>query len=240
MPLHYLYRLFPRSNPNHAPDIQKTLYALQRTEKSKHILPKPHRLNARVWHGKKVGILGGAFNPPHPGHFHIAQEALRRFKLDCVWWMVSPQNPLKDTSGPDDFEQRLSLCDSFVRHPKMLTTSIERDLNTPYSYKTVVALKRHFPKTSFIWIAGMDNAALFHRWNDWKALLNIIPFAFFNRPPASLKIMRKRPSMMRNVKQRTDKHRRSNFRKSKGQEIHWVYRTRALPFSSTEIRKRMR
>lgn len=148
--------------------------------------PAPHLLASRRWAGKTIGLLGGSFNPPHAGHMHIALGALRKHKLDAVWWMVSPQNPLKDKSTT--FTKRFKMTQRFVRHPKMIVTDVETQLGTRYSYQTVTALQKRFPNTNFIWIAGMDNALIFHRWDHWKALLRAIPFIFFNRPPNRMAI----------------------------------------------------
>lgn len=141
----------------------------------------PHLYSSHRWTGKRIGLLGGSFNPPHEGHMHIALAALRRHKLDAVWWMVSPQNPLKQRHT--GFAKRFEMTRNFVHHPQMVVTDIETKLNTRYSFQTVKALQRRFPKTEFVWIAGMDNALIFHRWDRWKALLRSMPFIFFNRPP---------------------------------------------------------
>ena len=114
--------------------------------------------------------------------------------------MVSPQNPIKNTSSAENFAQRYNSTIDFVDHPKMLVTDIEHKLATPYSYKTVLHLNRLYPDTEFLWIAGMDNAALFHKWNDWQKLVHEIPFVFFNRPPFDYKIRRSKVSMLNNVK----------------------------------------
>ena len=117
---------------------------------------------------------------------HIALAALRKDNLDAIWWMVSPQNPLKDKHT--SFEKRFDMTRRFVRHPRMIVTDIETQLNTQYSFQTVQKLQKRFPKTDFIWIAGMDNALIFHRWDHWKRLLRSIPFIFFNRPPNRMAI----------------------------------------------------
>lgn len=145
------------------------------------ILPSPHLLSSRRWSGMNVGLLGGSFNPPHEGHMHIARTALRQHNLDAIWWLVAPQNPLKHQSN--NFEKRFELTQKFVCHPRMIVTSIETDLNTQYSFQTVAKLQKRFPKTNFTWIAGMDNACIFHKWDRWRDLIRTIPFIFFNRPP---------------------------------------------------------
>ncbi len=147
----------------------------------------PHLLSSRRWEGMRVGLLGGSFNPPHGGHMHIAQNALRRHKLNAVWWMVSPQNPLK--SQKDNFDNRYAMTRAYVApHPRMIATDIETKMDIRYSYQTIQKLKKRFPKTQFVWIAGMDNALIFHRWDQWKDLLRSMPFIFFNRPPNMMTI----------------------------------------------------
>lgn len=198
---------------------------------SQSIFPNPHPRNARLWHGKRVGILGGSFFPPHQGHKLIAMEALKKFSLDAVWWMVSPQNPLK--SKASNFPQRLQMTRDFVKHPHMVVTDIEQKLGTDYSYKTVVELKRRFPKTDFIWIAGMDNAVLFHRWNDWKKLAEEIPFVFFNRPPGTMKLNQNKIRMLKGRKHIVDVH---TCQQLAPDTIYWMYKGQSKNISSTQIR----
>jgi nicotinate-nucleotide adenylyltransferase len=147
--------------------------------------PSPHLRSSRRWNGMKIGLLGGSFNPPHKGHMHIAQTALRQHGFHAIWWMVSPQNPLK--SSTNNFAKRMMMTQKHLRNqPRMIATDIETQLDTQYSYHTVTKLQKHFPSTKFTWIAGMDNARIFHRWDYWRALLKKIPFIFFNRPPNSM------------------------------------------------------
>lgn len=112
---------------------------------------------------------------------HIALAALKKYKLHSVWWMVSPQNPLK--SRVNSFENRMRMTKKFVSHPKMIPCGIENEFKTQYSLQTIQKLQKHFPKTQFTWIAGMDNASIFHKWDGWRSILKQMPFVFFNRPP---------------------------------------------------------
>ena len=146
------------------------------------LFPQPHPRNARFWAGKTVGLLGGSFNPAHEGHRLIAERALKELNPDCLWWMVSPQNPLKQKPKGDDFAKRLASTRPFANHPHMLVTDIEKLLGSRYSYETIQALQTLFPKTRFIWIAGLDNAYLFDRWDQWRQLAASLPFVFYNRP----------------------------------------------------------
>ena len=79
--------------------------------------------------GRKIGLLGGSFDPAHEGHAHITREALKRFGLDEVWWLVSPGNPLK-SRGPAPIERRLIEAQRVMQHPQVRITALEQQLGT--------------------------------------------------------------------------------------------------------------
>ena len=79
---------------------------------------------------RTVGLLGGSFNPAHAGHRHVAELALRHLGLDEVWWLVSPQNPLKGTSDMAPLAARLASATRQARHPRMRATAVESELGT--------------------------------------------------------------------------------------------------------------
>lgn len=143
-------------------------------------------LNDRTeWQGLRVGLLGGSFNPAHEGHKHIAQLALDHYRLDYIWWLVTPQNPLKETTDMAPYEARYASAEQIIdSHPQMMATHLERDLGTTYTYETVTGLKKAFPDTEFMFICGMDNALIFHKWDKWRELLDLIPVTFIDRPKA--------------------------------------------------------
>lgn len=145
--------------------------------------PLPHLLDAQRWSHRRVGLLGGSFNPPHAGHVHISLAALRGLKLDCVWWLVTPQNPLKDTA-PLPLAERVALSRALIDHPRILVSDIEKGLGTQITYDTIRKIKRRFPRTQFVWISGMDNALGLHRWHHWQDLLEEISMVHLTRPPA--------------------------------------------------------
>ncbi|MCK6419064.1 MAG: nicotinate (nicotinamide) nucleotide adenylyltransferase [Alphaproteobacteria bacterium] len=145
--------------------------------------PLPHLLDSRRWKDRRIGLLGGSFNPPHEGHVHISIAALRGLKLDCVWWLVTPQNPIKDIA-PLPLDQRLAMCRALLDHPRILVSDLESDLGTTITYDTIRRLKRRFNGTQFVWISGMDNALNLHRWHHWRDLLAEISMVHVTRPPA--------------------------------------------------------
>ena len=129
-----------------------------------------------------IGLLGGSFNPAHAGHRHISVEALRRLGLDQVWWLVSPQNPLKEADGMAPLDARLESANAMARHPRIHPTAIESQLGTRFAVDTVAALQRRYPQHRFIWIMGADNLLQFHRWKAWRNLSRRVPIAVVSRP----------------------------------------------------------
>lgn len=144
----------------------------------------PHLLESERWSGLRVGLLGGSFNPPHEGHLHISLSALRVLKLDFVWWLVTPQNPLKEAGQLLPYGRRLELCRAMISHPRILATDLERRLGVNRTFDTVTRLKRVFSRTEFVFLSGHDIAMEFHRWYRWRGILKEITTAHFARPPA--------------------------------------------------------
>ncbi|MDA0306467.1 MAG: nicotinate-nucleotide adenylyltransferase [Proteobacteria bacterium] len=137
----------------------------------------------------RVGILGGSFNPAHTGHLHISRLALKLLKLDEIWWLVSPQNPLKPQEGMASLEDRLKSARSMARGRQFRVTGMEQELGTQYTADTLKALKTKFSKTRFVWIMGADNLIDIARWNDWMEIFQTVPVAVFGRPAYSFKAL---------------------------------------------------
>ncbi|WP_116132538.1 nicotinate-nucleotide adenylyltransferase [Tropicimonas sp. IMCC34043] len=131
--------------------------------------------------GQAIGLLGGSFDPPHAGHVHITREALKRFGLDRVWWLVSPGNPLK-ANGPAPIERRLAAARSLVSHPRVTVTDIEARIGTRYTAHTLTVLRELYPRVDFVWLMGADNLAQFHRWEDWDRIIETVPVGVLARP----------------------------------------------------------
>ena len=135
------------------------------------------------WAGRTVGLLGGSFNPAHDGHRHISLMALKILQLDAVWWMVSPQNPLKPTKGMAPLHQRVQSARDVSNHPQIIPTDIEQHLNTRYTADTLAKLRRHFSQTNFVWLMGTDKLLQIHKWHDWEDIFYIVPVCVLDRPP---------------------------------------------------------
>jgi nicotinate-nucleotide adenylyltransferase len=128
-----------------------------------------------------VGLLGGSFDPAHEGHAHITREAIKRFGLDHVWWLVSPGNPLK-SRGPAPLDQRIAGAKVVMDHPRVDVTGIEADLGTRFTAQTLARLMEIYPNVQFVWLMGADNLAQFHRWQDWRWIMDTVPIGVIARP----------------------------------------------------------
>jgi nicotinate-nucleotide adenylyltransferase len=128
----------------------------------------------------RIGLFGGSFDPAHEGHAHVAETALKRLALDHVWWLVSPQNPLKPKSTP--FDQRLASARAAAHGSKMIVTDLERRLGCAFTYQTIRALKRRYPGVDFTLIMGADNLVHFRKWRNWREVARAVPVAIVSRP----------------------------------------------------------
>ncbi len=135
--------------------------------------------------GMTVGLLGGSFDPAHAGHVHITREALRHFRLDQVWWLVSPGNPLK-AMGPAPLAARLAEARVVMRHPRVQVTDLEGRLGTRYTADTLRKLMALYPGVRFVWLMGADNLAQFHRWERWEWIMDHVPIGVLARPGSQI------------------------------------------------------
>ncbi|MEO1707895.1 MAG: L-histidine N(alpha)-methyltransferase [Pseudomonadota bacterium] len=151
-------------------------------QKHDHLAPTGSCVISAPIDNQKVGLLGGSFNPAHAGHREISLAALAAFDLDTVWWLVSPQNPLKDPAVYADYETRWQTASAVADHAQIFLSRYEQVRETHYSVDTVRALKSEYPSTSFLWLMGADSFADLHRWRDWQTLARLIAFGILNRP----------------------------------------------------------
>jgi nicotinate-nucleotide adenylyltransferase len=134
--------------------------------------------------GLRIGLLGGSFDPAHAGHLYVSDVARKALKLDQVWWLVTPGNPLKPEPG--SAELRTERARLVARAPWITVTDIERRLGTRYTIDTVKALQRRFPGVHFVWLMGSDNMEQFARWRRWRDIARHIPIAVVRRPGSVL------------------------------------------------------
>lgn len=185
---------------------------------------------------RRVGLLGGSFNPAHDGHRHISLAGLRALGLDEVWWLVSPQNPLKPRSGMAPLAERLKTARQVARHPRIRATGIEAMLGTQFTADTLKSLVRRFPQARFVWLMGADNLVQIPRWDNWTQIFKTVPVAVFDRNPYSHKALAGKAARM------FARHRVSARRAGLLAELDppaWVFlHCRLHPASATGIRAR--
>jgi nicotinate-nucleotide adenylyltransferase len=139
--------------------------------------------------GQRIGLFGGSFNPAHRGHEMVALYALKKLRLDWVWWLVSPQNPLKDPRETSEYATRLAYTRQIARHPRFVVTDLEHQLGARTTAETLERLSPALRRGNFVWIMGADSFANLHRWHDWLEIPNALPLAVLARPGYSLRAL---------------------------------------------------
>jgi nicotinate-nucleotide adenylyltransferase len=139
--------------------------------------------------GMRIGLLGGSFNPPHRAHRAISLFAIKRLRLDRVWWLVTPGNPLKDQDTLRDLEARTEAARRVADDPRIDVSCLESVIGTRYTVDTVKYLRRRASGLRFVWIMGADNLAQFHRWQNWRRMATLVPIAVIDRPPQSFRAL---------------------------------------------------
>jgi nicotinate-nucleotide adenylyltransferase len=182
----------------------------------------------------RIGLFGGSFNPPHAGHMHVAETALKRLALDQVWWIPARGNPLKE--APAAFQARLGAVQIMTQnHRGMRVSDIEAHAHLTYTIDTVRLFRAHSPGAQFVWIMGSDSLMNFHHWKDWQALACTIPIAVIARPGATLAA---RSSHFAKVFKEARRPRRMSWCLADCSAPAWSYLTAPLnPASSTAIRQ---
>ncbi|MEM6653110.1 MAG: nicotinate (nicotinamide) nucleotide adenylyltransferase [Pseudomonadota bacterium] len=129
----------------------------------------------------RIGLFGGSFDPPHRGHVHVAETALKRLALNQVWWFPTPGNPLKE--APGDYQTRFDAVARLTAHNRAFHISqIEKQAGLRYTVDLIHLLKRRLPRAQLAWIMGADSLMTFHYWKDWRRLADLVPIAVVARP----------------------------------------------------------
>ena len=183
---------------------------------------------------KNIGLLGGSFDPPHKGHLYISLEAKKILKLDEIWWLVTPQNPLK-INKPASYYERLRNCKLIVKNQPIKVKEIEKKINSKYSYQTIKYLNAHYKNLNFFWLMGADNLINFHKWQNAHRIFNEIPIVVFRRYGYNNKALKSNiANFYKNFRINSKNILISNFKKTPA----WtIIQNKEIKISSTEIRK---
>lgn len=137
--------------------------------------------------GMRIGLYGGSFNPAHAGHRHVSMTALRRLRLDRVWWLVTPGNPLKVRDGLATPAERAERARHVAAHARIAVTDFESGIGSTYTRQTLRYLTTRRPDLRFVWIMGADSLATFHHWRGFREIAELVPMAVVDRPGFTLK-----------------------------------------------------
>ena len=141
----------------------------------------PHRLPRPV--PRRIGLLGGSFNPAHEGHLHISTQLLKRLGLDEIWWLVSPQNPLKSSRGMATLSERVAQAVKMAApNRRIRVLALETRIGTRFSADTLAKMARLYPSARFVWCMGADNLRQFHHWKQWERIYKLSAIAVIDRP----------------------------------------------------------
>jgi nicotinate-nucleotide adenylyltransferase len=186
--------------------------------------------------GQRIGLLGGSYNPVHGGHRDISLEALKRLRLDQVWWVVSPQNPLKPRQDMAPLSRRLAQAEAVAKHRRIVVTAIEDSLGTTATVDTIERLRDYFPKVKFVWLMGADNLQQIPRWQRWQEIFHMLPVAVFDRPTYSLRALTGKAARRFSHRRL---HERASARLPNLEPPAWVFiHIRLNPLSATALRAR--
>jgi nicotinate-nucleotide adenylyltransferase len=197
--------------------------------------PVPRKPAAKPTRRPRVGLFGGSFNPAHEGHRQVSLEALRDLDLDRVWWLVSPQNPLKPDDETADLRARLTHARALAGHPRIVVTDVEAQLGTRFTVDTLRRLvRRRGPR--FVWIIGADNLIQMPCWRGWRDIFARLPVAVLDREPYGFRALAGRAAQVyRRARLPTERATRLVDAPPPVWTYLWV---RRHPASSTALRRR--
>lgn len=136
----------------------------------------------------KIGLYFGSFNPIHVGHLIIANHVLTHTDAREIWFVVSPQNPLKESKTLLNDHHRLHLVNTAIEgHAKFRASSVEFALPRPsYTIDTLTHLHEKYPQKEFAVIMGGDSFQNIQKWKNYQQLLLDYDVWVYNRPGCTL------------------------------------------------------
>ena len=183
---------------------------------------------------KNIGLLGGSFDPPHKGHLYISLEAKKILNLDDIWWLVTPQNPLK-VNQPASYSERIKNCKLIIKNQPIKIKEIEKKINSKFSYQTIKYLNKHYKNINFFWLMGADNLINFHKWQNADKIFSEIPIVVFRRYGYNNKALKSYTSNL--YKNFRINHKNLHILYFKQLPAWTIIKNKEIRISSTEIRK---
>lgn len=182
---------------------------------------------------RRVGLLGGSFDPPHKGHLFISLEAKKILGLSEVWWLITPKNPHK-IINPASYNERLYNCRKIVKNYPIKIKEYEKKINSSYSYITIRYLKNKYKFINFFWLMGADNLIFFHKWQKWRKIFKEVPIVVFKRHGYNNKALN---SISKKTYENYQINLEENILNEFNNPFSWIYlNNKEIKISSTEIR----
>lgn len=171
----------------------------------------------------KVGLFGGSFNPPHKGHLHISNLAVKKLGLNQIWWIPTKHNPFKDESIYESYKTRCQKTKDLTKdNPKIYL----KEFDEIQTEELVRKLQNKYKGYQFFWITGADSMERLHEWGNFKNLIKLLPFAIFSREKYLLKMSRSKSfKIYQKLLQSSNKLPRF-----------LIFKTKNINISSTQIR----
>jgi len=130
---------------------------------------------------KKIGILGGTFDPAHIGHIKISREAKKKFKLDYIIWAVTKKNPFKNKSKLN-LNSRIKYAKKITKNEKFIKIEFyESKIKSNKTINLINYFKKIDKKLDIYFIMGADNLINFHKWHKWKSISRKCNILVFDR-----------------------------------------------------------
>ena len=137
----------------------------------------------------KVGILGGTFDPPHIGHLHISNIAIRKLGLNKLMWLITKQNPLKQKPYLS-IKIRIQLSKDMLKNQKKISVKyLDHVVKSRNTFDLLNYLKKNNKKIKLFFLIGSDNLVNLHKWNKWKKIPELAKIVVFARPNYSTKAL---------------------------------------------------
>jgi nicotinate-nucleotide adenylyltransferase len=183
----------------------------------------------------KIGILGGTFDPPHVGHLNISLEAIKRFRLNKVIWLITKKNPLKKNNLSNDILNRIKLCNDFIKKNKNIIkvqyTEEKTGSNFLFDNLGYIINKSFYHKYYFI--MGADSFIKFNQWKKYNEILSKVSIIVINRPEFSIK------SLNSIAAKKLEKYKSLNLISMDKQHRWYFLGTKGMNISSSKIKKKI-
>jgi len=141
----------------------------------------------KISNKKKIGIIGGTFDPPHFGHLHISKIALKKFKLDKILWIVTKKNPLKKKPYLS-LNQRINLSKNITKENKKIFVSyFDSKIRSNNTFNLLNYIKNKNKKSELYFIIGADNFVKFYKWQNWTKIPKLAKIVIFARQNYSIR-----------------------------------------------------